>query len=318
MLINRRVTIGEPSPRTQLLVADDDAITRRLLQVSLEKAGYDVELASDGLQALAALERAGGPRLALLDGQMPGLDGDEVCRRLRSRDKEQPYVYLLLLTAAAGRDRRVAGLDAGADDYLGKPFDPAELLARLRAGERVLAAHDELLQSHAALRLQATSDPLTGLLNHGGILATLEAEVVRASRSHAPLALIIADVDRFKQVNDTHGHPAGDAVLREAANLMRAALRQHDFLGRYGGDELIAVLPGCTFAAAALVAERLREAVTAAPIAAGGAQVQITLSLGVASWADETGAGLIARADAALYRAKAAGRNRAELAGRPG
>jgi diguanylate cyclase (GGDEF)-like protein len=298
----------------KILVADDSVVSRRLLEETLQRLGYEVVLAADGHRALDILMLPDGPRLAVVDWMMPGLDGLEVCRRVRQRTA--PYAYLILLTARDRQEDVLAGLDAGADDFLTKPFDAVELRARLRSGERVLELQEALFAAVEALRHQATRDALTGLFNRGLILDGLARELHRADREEKALSVVIADVDHFKRVNDTHGHLAGDAVLRQIAERMRLVLRGYDLIGRYGGEEFLAVLPGCDLARAVQVAERMREAVAAEPVDAMGSPVPVTVSLGVAS-AARTGTdafALIKAADDALYRAKARGRNSVETA----
>ena len=264
---------------------------------------------SDGHGALASLLSPDGPRLAILDWMMPGADGLDVCRTLRRRTA--PYVYVILLTARDRHEDMVAGLDAEADDFLTKPFDKIELRARLRSGERVLDLQERLLKAQDALREQATHDHLTGLWNRGEILAELDREAARAAREHRPLAVVMADIDHFKRINDTYGHQAGDAVLRQTAERMRSVMRNYDSIGRYGGEEFLFVLPGCDVTEARQVAERARALVHGAPHHAGDLDLQVSISLGVAC----TGNGsveptaLIKAADDALYRAKAKGRN---------
>jgi diguanylate cyclase (GGDEF)-like protein len=302
--------------RVNILVADDSAVSRRLIEQTLEGLGYGVVLAEDGQQALDILMRPDGPRLAVVDWMMPGVDGLEVCRRVRQRTT--PYAYVILLTARDRQEDVLAGLDAGADDFLTKPFDAVELRARLRSGARVLELQEALFAAMEALRHQATRDALTGLWNRGLVLDGLARELDRAEREERALSIVIADLDHFKRVNDTHGHPVGDAVLRQTAERFRTALRGYDLIGRYGGEEFLVVLPGCEEARAGRVAERLRGAVAARPIEAAGVAVAVTMSLGVAC-ATEPGTdatALIKAADAALYRAKEQGRNRVERAGR--
>ena len=263
--------------------------------------------------ALETLLRPDGPRLAVVDWMMPGMDGLEVCRRIRQRTT--PYAYVILLTARDRQEDVLTGLDAGADDFLTKPFDAVELRARLRSGERVLELQEALFAAVEALRDQATRDALTGLLNRGLVLDGLARELHRAEREERPLSVVVSDIDHFKLVNDTHGHLAGDAALRQTADRMRSVLRGYDLIGRYGGEEFLVVLPGCAIDCAEQVAERIREAVAGEPVDAAGAKVSVTMSLGVACAEPGTDVySLIKAADDALYRAKDNGRNRVEKA----
>ena len=298
---------------TGILIADDEPLSRRLLQASLVRWGYEVEVAKDGEEALDVLLRDTAPRLAVLDWVMPRLDGLEVCRRARAR-AGAPYSYLLLLTSKEASSDVVAGLAAGADDYLRKPFDAEELRARLRTGERILNLQAELLAAQDALRVQATRDGLTGLYNRRAVLERLDQEMARARREGAELSVLLLDVDHFKRVNDQYGHQAGDEVLRELAARLGSVLRTYDAFGRYGGEELIAILPGCGNAASVLVAERMRSAAASSPIETRTGAVAVTVSIGAASCrsGQTDAAAIIARADAALYRAKNGGRNRVE------
>jgi diguanylate cyclase (GGDEF)-like protein len=301
----------------KVLLAEDARFARHLLQGALTGWGYEVVLAEDGEQAWRALQGADAPSIALLDWMMPGLDGLEVCRKVRQAGRE-PYTYIILLT---GRDRQqdvVEGLAAGADDYLRKPFDNLELEARIRTGRRIVELHGQLITAREALREQATTDPLTGIANRRTILETLGKELERCRRSAASCALVFVDLDHFKQINDTHGHPVGDEVLRQTAATMRASVRPYDLVGRYGGEEFVVVLPGCDAAGARAAGERLRAAVAAASIGVGEARLRVTCSLGIA--VGDSAAGwdrdrILHAADAALYRAKRAGRDRVVVAG---
>jgi two-component system, cell cycle response regulator len=273
-------------------------------------------VATEGEEAWAILQGNDAPRLAILDWMMPGRDGIDICRSVRQR-KGRPYVYIILLTARGQKEDIVEGLEAGADDYVTKPFDPYELRARLRAGRRIVELQEQLLQAREALRDQASRDPLTGLWNHGTILSTLRKEVARASRTRGPFAVAMADVDRFKVINDTYGHPAGDSVLREAARRLRGALRTYDSLGRYGGDEFLAVIPGCDPEGVARFAESFRARIDRKAVETPEGMIPVTLSLGLVALAnlrDVRAETLIRVADAALYRAKIAGRNRVAVA----
>lgn len=296
----------------RVLIADDDLVSRRLLQSMLARLDYDVVVASDGLEAQSILLSSDGPRLAILDWMMPGADGLAVCRAIR--EQSQAYVYVIVLTSKDRREDLVVAFNAGVDDFITKPPVSLELRARLRSGERVLALETSLLETQALLQHQATHDPLTGLWNRARVHEQLAVELKRASRSGDPLALIMADLDRFKQVNDEYGHAAGDHVIKEASTRMLGVLRDHDGLSRYGGEEFVVILPRTEREAALRVAERLREAVAATPVNIGDLSLPVTISMGLAMTTDRaTGAdALLAVADAALYRAKAAGRNRVE------
>ena len=248
---------------------------------------------------------------------MPEMDGVEVCRAVRSSARE-PYLYIILLTAKGHQSEIIEGLEAGADDYITKPFDLQELKARLRSGKRILELQEQLVTAREQLRIQATHDSLTGLFNRMAILEALDREVTRSNREQKPVAVIMADLDHFKNINDTHGHQAGDAVLRETARRMLASLRAYDSVGRYGGEEFFVVVPGSDLDAAVELAERLRQDVSAEPVCVAGAMISTTLSLGLAvSTAGLDRADpLLHQADEALYAAKSAGRNRVETGSR--
>jgi len=298
----------------KILIADDDQVSRRLLEVHLDKWGYQVVTARDGDEAWRLLQDPDPPRLAILNWMMPGLEGTELCRRVRGQG-EEPYIYIILLTALSGEENLCAGMDAGADDYLTKPFRVNELRVRLRAGRRIIDLQDQLIAARERLRIKAAHDPLTGLWNHEEIISTLERELARASRGGEQVAAIMADIDHFKLVNDGFGHLAGDAVLRRVADKMLERIRPYDAVGRYGGEEFLVVLFGCDGKSALALAERLRLSVCRAPIDTAEGVIPVTISLGVAL----SGAGLqeslalIRAADQALYRAKEKGRNRVEI-----
>ncbi len=295
----------------KILIADDDKVSLRLLQETVTRSGYDPVPCTTGAEAWRILQQKDAPQLAILDWEMPGMDGPDVCRGIRGRGGE-PYVYILLLTTRQDKQDLVEGMDAGADDYLTKPFDRHELEVRLRAGRRVLELQNELILAREALREQANRDPLTGMLNRRAIVDVLAAEVRRARRERRGVGIALADLDHFKRINDTHGHGAGDDVLREATRRMRASVRTYDEIGRYGGEEFLIVAPGCTSHSIALLAERIRTAVANGPVLVDGREISMTCSLGVAANEGQTHDdpdALIRTADAALYRAKDAGRN---------
>jgi diguanylate cyclase (GGDEF)-like protein len=316
----------------KVLVADDSPLQRKILDQRLVAWGYDVRLASDGNEALAILENESDVRLAIVDGAMPGLTGPELCKTVRTGNR--PYVYIILLSANDRDDDIKHGFEYGADDYLCKPFKDFELRARLNVGMRILDAQKELLESRerlacqaADLEFQAAHDALTRLWNRGGILELLKTEFSRAQRTAQPFSVCLADLDHFKRINDTYGHLAGDEVLHAAGVRMSDALRRYDHLGRYGGEEFLVVLPGCTAETAMTIAERLRRSVADQAIVAIPEAIQttmsvvscpepihMTISIGVSEWqAGMEISDLLRQADVALYRAKGLGRNRVEL-----
>jgi diguanylate cyclase (GGDEF)-like protein len=295
----------------RILIADDEAMSRRLLQKTLERAEYDVIAVEDGRQAADELCKPEGPKLALLDWVMPELDGPGVCREVRKR-KEQSYVYMLLLTSKESKEDVVAGLESGADDYLTKPFDPEELKARLRTGIRILELEDRLIEARENMRFQATHDALTSLWNRGVILELLERELTRSHREGKSTALLLADLDHFKQVNDTYGHLAGDEVLKETARRLLSSVRSYDFVGRYGGEEFLVVLNNCDPAFSLTRAEEIRKAIARRPVPTSGGAIPVTMSIGLLisqEWGYRPMEELLHEADSALYAAKGAGRN---------
>lgn len=296
----------------KILIADDEAVSLRMLEKTLERAGYEVTAVSDGRKAVEELCRPEGPRLALLDWVMPQLDGPAVCRTVR-RKRSQRHVYLMLLTSKNSKEEIVEGLESGADDYLIKPFDPGELKARLRTGRRILELEDNLLEAREDMRYKATHDSLTSLLNRGTILELLAGELNRKQRDKHSISIALGDLDHFKLVNDTYGHIVGDEVLREVARRMLGSVRSYDFVGRYGGEEFLVVLNNCCAVETAVDrVEALRKAIGDVPIRTTQGPIPITMSLGVSVSRPSDALPIeevLCEADGALYAAKSAGRN---------
>ena len=298
----------------RILIADDDVTSRLVLSGVLRRHGHEVIETVDGLGALEVLKQHDAPKLAVLDWVMPGLAGVEVCRRARNIDSNQPP-YIILLTSLDQKADIVMGLEAGADDYLAKPFDPGELLARVDVGRRLVELQGRLDEARAALAHEAMHDPLTGVLNRRAFAGALSRELSRKRRYENVLAVGICDVDHFKQINDTYGHQTGDEALCGLVRLIERSLRGHDVLGRHGGDEFVLATEHRRIDGPGILYERLRTSVANRPIATSAGDIPITISFGVKLAAEgDTEAGLLAAADRALYRAKTGGRNRVWLA----
>jgi len=295
----------------KILIADDDAVSLRLLEKTLERAGYEVTAVSHGRKAAEELCRPDGPRLALLDWMMPQLDGPGVCRTVR-RKRSQSHVYLVLLTSKSSKEDIVEGLESGADDYLTKPFDLGELKARLRTGMRILELEDNLLEAREDMRYKATHDSLTSLLNRGTILELLAGELNRKRRDKSSVSIALGDLDHFKLVNDTYGHIMGDEVLREVGRRLLGSVRSYDFVGRYGGEEFLVVLNNCVAEKSVDRVEEIRKAIGSSPVRTTHGRIPITMSLGVAVSSPSDTRPLeeiLYEVDGALYGAKSAGRN---------
>ncbi len=301
----------------RLLLVEDEPTQRMILCQRLTRAGYLVETADNGDEALERILRS-DIQILITDWEMPGIDGVTLCRRAREASLAG-YLYILLLTHHGSTADIVAGLEAGADDYLRKPADEAELLARLNAGGRILKLERSLREAQGQLRRMATTDPMLGVFNRRYLMDELPKEVERARRYQRPLSIIMADLDHFKHINDSQGHAAGDAVLIRFAQTSVACLRGSDWLARAGGEEFIVVLPETPLEGALLTAEKIRTACESMAVDGAAASIRVTASLGVASLSDssevtEAVTRLLQRADRALYDAKHAGRNRVRAA----
>lgn len=306
---------GRQESIMKILLAEDSPVYRHLISGHLKAWGFDLQVAKDGAAAWELLQAPDAPRLALLDWVLPKIEGIELCRRIRKSPAHSHYTYIVLLTGKDGKDDLVEGMQAGADDYLAKPFHPPELEARLLVGKRILNLQHELVSARELLRVAATYDFLTGLLNRGEIVAWLDRELVRGRREATPVGIILADIDHFKNVNDSLGHSAGDAVLREVARRLKSGLRVYDGAGRYGGEEFLLILPGCDLETTVRRAQQIGRLVSATGVMSPKGSVEITVSMGVtcAGGGSNTSVeSLLNEADVALYRAKENGRNRVE------
>ena len=290
----------------KILIAEDDPISRYVLEANLLKWGYEVLVASDGGEAWEIIQQPESPSLIISDWMMPRMDGLALCREIRNMEKSE-YVYFIILTTKGEKKNIIEGLEAGADDFLIKPFNQEELKYRIRIGERIINLERRIMEL-------ANTDPLTGLLNRRAFMERMGPEMSRAQRDKKPLSLLLTDIDHFKSVNDTHGHQAGDLVLQRFGEQLTTCARPYDFVGRYGGEEFVVCLPGADGRQADSVAERMRRQIEDMEIMLPDdpRPIRITASFGTAFNSGESGEHidlLIKRADDALYLAKNKGRN---------
>ncbi len=298
----------------RILIADDDSTSRLVLTGVLKKFGHDVVATVNGAEAWEAMQRPDAPTLAILDWMMPGLSGVDVVRHVRGLGSDEPP-YLILLTSMSTKADIVAGLEAGADDYLVKPFDPGELRARVDVGRRVTDLQVRLRDAHRALEIEATHDPLTGALNRRAFADVLSRTLSEEHRHRLGVALGICDIDEFKKINDLHGHRVGDEVLCGLVQQLTSSLRAEDVLSRHGGDEFVVLAAHTGDTDVRLLFDRARAAVADNPIHTQAGDLSVTISFGVSALREGgTADDLLGAADAALYRAKDAGRNRVVVA----
>jgi len=300
----------------KILIAEDDPISSKILQKNLENWDYDTVLARNGAAAWQALQDE-NLRLAILDWMMPGMDGVEVCRKIRRRRRFK-YTYIILLSAKDRKQDIIAGLSSGADDYMTKPVNFLELRARLKAGRRIIDLEDKLLLAQKQLKDIASRDSLTRIWNRAEITKFLGEELERGQREKKAVGVIMLDVDHFKSINDFYGHAIGDQALLQVVSRLKKKVRKSDKIGRYGGDEIIIVLPNCGLPDIRKIGERLRLAVTNRGISAKPDTIPITISAGCATsdlWEMADTDKLVKAADLALLSAKEQGRNRVVVAG---
>jgi len=290
----------------KILIAEDDPVSRRLLEAFLSKWGYDIVVTSDGSEAWEILNEPEAPSLVISDWMMPNIDGLELCRKIREM-KKSGYTYFIILTAKGKKEDVIQGLEAGADDFLIKPFHKEELKYRVQIGERIIELEQKIL-------VLASTDSLTGVLNRRAFMERMEQEINRSKRENSAFSLILTDIDYFKRINDKYGHQVGDLVLQRFAEILSKSSRPYDFVGRYGGEEFVVCLPGGDGLQGQLVAERMRKRVEEMRILLPNSSksLQITASFGVASFrlgSKESVDSITGQADDAMYMAKRKGRN---------
>ncbi len=294
----------------KILIAEDDRISSRILEKNLTDWGYQAVLARSGEEAWSSLRDA-DLRMAILDWMMPGMDGIEICRKTRRR-KKYKYTYIILLSAKDRKQDIIAGLSSGADDYMTKPVNFLELKARLQTGRRIVDLEDKLLLIQNQLKDLASRDSLTKLWNRAEISKFLQEELERGQREQKPTGVIMVDIDYFKKINDFYGHHIGDKAILFIVSRLKRNMRKSDKIGRYGGDEIIIVIPNCGIHDITIVAERLRAAIARRGIKTEADTIPLTISVGCVSSASSplpTAERLIKQSDEALLKAKNRGRN---------
>jgi diguanylate cyclase (GGDEF)-like protein len=308
----------KPRPHFPILIVEDDPVSRRLLEKTLVKAGHEFVSVENGRKALEKFKERFFP-IVLTDWMMPEMNGLELCRAIRERTNTG-YVFTVLLTAKDSKDDIVAGLEAGADDYLTKPVNQAELIARIKTGIRILELERSLKRANEEIRILSITDPLTGCYNRGYMTERLPQEIKRAKRYRHSLSLVLCDIDDFKKINDTYGHQVGDRILKEFVQWINESIRDGvDWLARYGGEEFLIVVPETDTKGACCVAERLRRMLSQRAIEIQGERIHITVSFGVTGLDPDTPdekispEALITQADECLYQAKQEGRNRVRV-----
>lgn len=304
--------------RPRVLIAEDDTVTRLILKNWIIRWGYETVIVENGLDAWSVLDQPQPPEVVILDWDLPGLDGIELCCKLRDKSRAY-YHYILMITGRTDEADLVHALESGADDCIGKPFGQLELRARLLVASRILALQNELIHAREEQRMQSMRDGLTGLWNRAAFLDLFRGELERARRSGEGTGLLLLDLDHFKEVNDTYGHPVGDEVLKETARRLQHGVRSYDFVGRYGGEEFLIAFPGASRELLCRRAEAIRKVVCNAPVHVKDGEVPISLSIGavVAVGGKQSASEMVAVADVGLYKAKDSGRNRAVFCDKP-
>jgi len=297
----------------KILIADDDRSSCKLLAGLVSKWGYQVRTAFKGDEALHELLKPDAPRLAILDWMMPVMDGTQIIKQLRATRRDF-YTYALLLTSKAQHEDLLQGFDAGADDFLIKPFDAPELQARLRAGVRILGLESKLASAMEAPEFVASHDFATGLYNRSAIIQVLNREALHSDRAGKKISVLLVEVDYFKDLGERYGQPIAEQIVRQLAPKMSSDLRPYDLVGRFSGGQFLIVCPNCSLSHARVVANRLRQAIASERLTAGENTILVTVSVGVSTVKEhtlETNAAL-RNADSALQQSREKGPNRVE------
>lgn len=298
----------------KILIAEDDRISAKILERNIKNWGYQVVMVDDGEKAWEILEKE-NIQIAILDWMMPKLDGIELCKKIRE-NKTENYIYITLLTARMTTEDVVQGLNAGADDYITKPVNPLELKARLNTGRRIIQLENDSRELQEKLELLSKQDSLTGLWNKRTITELLEEELSRGFRDEKPISTILIDIDKFKGINDTYGHPVGDEVLLAITSRLKKQIRKYDHIGRYGGDEIMIVLWNVGYSTLVKLISRFRQCIWDQEINTDAGPLRLSISIGGTSTESHQNVSplkLIKTSDKALYSAKHKGRNRAEV-----
>jgi two-component system, cell cycle response regulator len=298
-----------------ILIAEDNAVSRKLMEMTLRQAGYEVVSAANGREAFKVFKERFFP-IILTDWGMPEMDGLELCRAIRENPTDG-YVFIFLITGRDSKKDIIVGLEAGADDYLTKPFDRSELIARLKTALRILELEKSLKDAYEKIRILSITDKLTDCYNRTYMDEYLSKEIIRTTRYRRPISLVMTDIDHFKRINDSYGHQAGDLILKNFVTWIKESIRKDvDWIARYGGEEFLIVMPETDFESAMSSAERLRKSVSESITSYEEKDIRITASFGVAGFKPSAEnntfpyESIIDKADKSLYQAKNEGRNR--------
>lgn len=300
----------------KVLIADDDSASSILLKKMLLRWGFDIVTAFDGADAWRILQEENPPQMAILDWMMPEMDGLEICRRLRDKEKSgDQYTYVIILTSMSEKQDIVAGMDAGADDYIVKPFDKEEMRARLRAGQRIIDLQTALRVANKRLMIMSRLDPLTGALTRNAISDDLDLAMYRAARENKTLSISLLDLDDLKAVNDRYGRNIGDLILQDSVRRINASIRRTDYFGRYGGDEFLIIMLGNSIEKSMVVCQRIKKAISEKNVLVDGYSIPVTASQSLVVWDGKAGVEeLIVSATRTLMDTTAKGANRVEIA----